>query len=100
MTLYDKLVSELTQLDARDEKRPGYNRYALSIMLGAAQEVDAAISKGVKPEKAFAENFNPTRGIHGIARRLGLNLDVQKGRWIYVEETLGGNGCAGKRFAN
>lgn len=81
-----QLVNEITTQDRRDSVRKGYNRYALGIMLGAAQECTAEIEAGKRPEDAFAEHFTPTRGNHGIARRLGLKLDVQRGQWIKLAE--------------
>ena len=82
MDFRTKLISELTQMDERDSKRPHHNRYAIGMYLEAAGFVVAAIEDGVAPEKAFAEAFNPTRGMHRVARNLGLRLDVQRGQWI------------------
>jgi len=91
MDIYTKLASELTQLDAKDEARAikrgeRHNIYALSIMLGAAQEFETLAKSRTgyanHMEQAFAQNFNPSRALHGIANRLGLNLDVVRGQWI------------------
>jgi hypothetical protein len=41
-----------------------------------------AAAESVHDAATFAEAFNPTRGMHGVARRLGLALDVERGRWI------------------
>ena len=79
---HTKLVMEITTQDRKDSTRKGHNPYALGIMLGAAQECTDAIAAGQSPESAFAEHFTPTRGNHGIAKRLGLKLDVQRGQWI------------------
>jgi hypothetical protein len=73
-TFHDKLIHELTAMDRKDSTRPGYNHYAL------AQYFEAA--EGVYDAASFAEAFNPTRGMHGVARRLGLALDVERGRWV------------------
>lgn len=55
-------------------------------MLGAAEEFENESKKNKdKPyylEKAFANNFNPTRDLHKIVNKLGLNLDVKSGEWI------------------
>lgn len=74
MSLHDRLIHELIALDRRDSRRPGFNPYALPQMLAAAD--------GVCDAETFAAAFNPTRGLHGIARRLGLELDVKRGRWV------------------
>lgn len=76
-----KLVSLLTQLDAR-EQRNHPNIYRIGHYLGAAQDFNAAVAKGQHPDGAFADIFVPTRGMHAIARKLGLRLDVQHGRWV------------------
>lgn len=81
-----QLVNEITTQDRKDSTRRGYNRYALGIMLGSAQDCTEAIAAGETPEAAFASHFTPTRGNHAIARRLGLKLDVQYGRWVKLAE--------------
>ena len=74
MTFHDQLISELTQLDQRQSKRKGYNPYALPQYFTAAQDVTDAAS--------FADAFTPTRGMHRVAKNLGLSLDVIRGLWV------------------
>jgi hypothetical protein len=74
MDFHSKLIHELIVMDRRDSTRRGYNPYALPQYLAAAVPVTDAAS--------FATAFVPTRGMHGIAKRLGLPLDVERGRWI------------------
>lgn len=80
MTFHDRLVSELTQLDARESKRQGHNRCALALYFQAAENVTDAAS--------FARAFNATRGMHRVARNLGLPLDVAHGEWIESQGQL------------
>jgi BRCA1 C Terminus (BRCT) domain len=88
-TFRDRLISELTQMDERELKRTkgsrakGYNPYALAIMFRSVQEnFDPAIARGASPEEAFMEAFTPTRQTHGVAKKLGLGLDVDRGKWV------------------
>ena len=78
MTFHDRLISKLTELDRREMRWSGHNPYALAQYFAAAQGVTGAAS--------FARAFNPTRGMHRVARELGLPLDVQRGQWIEKEE--------------
>lgn len=85
-TLGRKLAHELTALDIKESRRElkRYGReniYRLSHYLRAADEVKKAVRGGKSLSEAFASNFNPTRGMHGVARRLGLGLTVQRGQW-------------------
>jgi len=86
--MHTRLVSELTQLDAREsqqeaKRRHRVNIYRIAHYLGAAQ---ATLEDGGDTlesfAKAFADNFVATRGMHGIAKRLGLPLDVERGDWV------------------
>jgi len=77
MTFHDRLIHELTAMDRRAGRRPGYNPYALPQYFEAAKDVQDA--------RSFAAAFNPTRGMHGIARRLGLALEVERGAWVVTE---------------
>lgn len=84
-----RLISELTQLDARESKaeirrrlRP--NVYRLGIYLGAAHDVLDAIDAGTEPADAFTQSFVPTGGMRTIAKHLGLALDVARGQWLRV----------------
>lgn len=74
MTFHDRLIHELTTLDRRESRRPGYNPYALAIYFRAAE--------GVTDADSFRRAFLPTRGMHTVARRLGLGLDVERGCWV------------------
>lgn len=85
MSFHDRLISELTRMDERASKRPGHNPWALPQYFAAADAVVEAIAAGESESRAFADAFNPTRGMHTIARRLELNLDVDRGRWIVHE---------------
>ncbi len=76
MTFHQRLISELTQLDNRESMRKHHNPYALSHYFKAAE--------GVTDAKSFADAFIPTRGMHRVAKNLGLGLDVEKGRWIFT----------------
>lgn len=81
-----RLISELTQLDGREEtserrRRYPVNHYRLSHYLHAADDVVAAVAAGATETDAFADAFTPTRGMLTVARRLSLNLDVTRGRW-------------------
>ena len=74
MDFHTKLIMLLTELDHRQSKRKGWNCYALPQYFAAAETVTDA--------KSFADAFCPTRGMHSIARKLGLGLNVEKGVWI------------------
>lgn len=89
MSVRDKLVSLLTQLDAKQaqqEMRAGrrVNIYRIGIYLEAANDFDALMRKGKAAEAAYAEVFTPSRPMHGIAKKLGLALDVDRGQWVVV----------------
>jgi hypothetical protein len=71
---HTRLVSELTTQDRRESTQKGYNPYALGIVLNAAADI--------KTVDDFCEAFNATRGMHRVAKALGLPLDVEKGRWV------------------
>lgn len=76
-----RLGMELTTMDSRDSRRKGWNPWALPQYLAAADEVATMIGRGSSAEQAFSYYFTPTRGIHGVARRLGLALAVDRGQW-------------------
>ena len=78
------LVHELTTLDREESTRKGWNPYALAHYLRAAEDVAVAVAAGVDRESAFADAFTPCRGMHKVAQRLGLRLDVQRGAWVHV----------------
>ena len=78
-----RLVSELTQSDVRQSKRPeSYNRYALALYMGAAEECVNLVKKGACEVTAFTECFTPTREMHRVARNLGLVVSVDRGQWF------------------
>lgn len=72
------LNSLLVTMDRKNAKRKDYNPYALGLYLTAAETVHDA--------KSFAEAFNPTRGIHWVAKQMGYALDVDKGNWILGDD--------------
>ena len=73
---HTRLVSELTTQDRRESGRKDYNPYALAIVLNAAADVET--------HEDFANAFNPTRGMHRVARALKLPLDVERGQWVQL----------------
>jgi hypothetical protein len=80
LNFHDKLISELTKMDIRNSKFNHYNPYALAQYFKAAENVVDA--------KTFLEAFIPSREMHSIAKRLGLNLEVEKGEWILESEYI------------
>ena len=81
-----QLVSALIAMDKRASTKQGWNPNALSLMLGSVQDnFDPAVAAGASPEDAFMETFTPTRGTHGVAKKLGLALDVDRGQWVKNE---------------
>lgn len=88
---HDALVSELVRLDIREEasERKRGNRvnvYRIAHYLRAADNVRTSVEHGSSPSFAFASAFCATRGMHRIARNLGLALDVKRGEWIETSE--------------
>lgn len=78
-----KLAHELTQLDIKESARERrVNVYRLGHYLAAKDRAVELVAQGKSESEAFAECFTPTRGMHGIAERLGLALDVDRGRWV------------------
>jgi hypothetical protein len=87
MTFHDKLIHELTALDQKEctaelKRRFVVNIYRLGHYFNAATACDEEIAAGKTESEAFAECFVPTRGMHRVARNLGLALDVERGRWV------------------
>lgn len=82
-----KLVRLITEYDRKASSRAGYNQYALAQMLAAGEQA-LLECQSYGPDRAFARNFTPTRSNHAIARKLGLNLDVQHGRWEYKTQPV------------
>ena len=85
MPFHDRLIHALTDLDRRESRRAGYNPHALGLYFQAAEGVTDAVS--------FARAFCATRGMHRVARSLGLPLDVRSGTWICTM-------CDGSRTAD
>ena len=78
MNFHDKLIQLLTAYDRRQSKTKHYNPYALPQYFKAAE--------GVIDAQTFADSFTPTGPMHTIAKRLGLNLDVVRGQWVFTTE--------------
>ena len=78
-----RLGALLVRLDAQESARERTpNIYRIGHYLRAADDVATALHAGKTPEQAFAQSFVATRGMHGIAKKLGLELDVERGDWI------------------
>ena len=77
MTFHEKLIVELTRLDMKESKKKSWNQFALALYIKAAKNVTDSLS--------FSEAFNPTQGMHTVAQKLKLNLDVAQGNWIKKE---------------
>lgn len=81
------LVQHITAADrkegANELKRYGReNIHRLPLMLQAADRMKRAVAKGEDASRAFAAEFTATRSNHGIAKKMGLDLDVQYGDWV------------------
>lgn len=74
------LLTELDRKESARERHP--NIYRIGLYFQAARDVANTIAAGVSPEVAFADTFTPSRGMHSIARALGLKLNVDRGRWV------------------
>ncbi len=83
MTFHDRVVSEVTQLDAANAHKPRsqWNPYFLGIALRTLAEVEDEMPKATDLE-VFTATFTPTRETHKIAKKLGLPLDVDRGQWV------------------
>lgn len=79
LDFHTRLIHELTALDRRQSTKRGYNPNALGIYFRAAENVTDADS--------FANAFTPTRGMHTVAKKLGLPLGVERGEWIILRES-------------
>lgn len=83
-----RLVSAVTTADrresAREAKRPNgrVNIYRIGHYLKAANEVMARIDEGATPEGAFTAHFTPTAYMHTAAKKLGLAVTVENGKWV------------------
>ncbi len=74
LNFHDGLIHLLTELDRRNSKRMDHNPNALGLYFEAAE--------GVTDAKSFSEAFTPSGPMHTIAKKLGLGLDVHRGRWV------------------
>lgn len=89
----DKLALLVSELDLREraqEEKRGLrvNIYRIGHYLGAVNSIREDVLATVPAHRfidAFKDSFNPTRGLHGVAKKLGLPLDVERGRWIVKE---------------
>lgn len=82
-----RLMMALTEADRREEARERKRSYRVNIyrlghLLAAGEEVSAEVAGGAEPARAFATHFNATADLHRVAKALGLNLDVERGRWV------------------
>ncbi len=82
-----RLTSALTDADRKEEAaeiKRGYrvNVWRLCHYLKAADGVVEAVKAGATREAAFRKGFTPTREMHGVSKKLGLALTVEKGRWV------------------
>lgn len=53
-----KIISAVTEYDRAESRKRFYNRHALALYLGAAQDAEAALSAGVPVRRAVLEAFN------------------------------------------
>ena len=101
-SLYDKLIHELTELDrrlGRRERRVNVSRLAL--FFETADRFRDLVAKGKTLEEAFAEEFTPWGPMETIAKRLGLNLRIVRGRWSLISARgLGAWGLGAFEFAS
>ena len=79
-----RVLHELTALDERKRATDRHwNPYFLGIACrDALPAIESALADGVTPAEAYADAFTPTRETAAIARKLGLGLAVDRGRWI------------------
>ena len=83
----EQMGVELMRQDQREWHHKNHNHYAIAHYLAAADRCEESISKGQPKEHAFSDYFNPTRGMHRVAKALGLKLDVERGQWIIKDIT-------------
>jgi hypothetical protein len=57
MQLRDKLLHQVTEYDRRQQGKRGYNMWALPQYLGALEQVQEDLDKGVTVRKALTSNF-------------------------------------------
>jgi hypothetical protein len=88
VSLRDRIVSELTQLDSRKSRTDRHwNRYFLGLALQSLDGFeDDAVRVGTA--RAFADRFTPCREMFGVARKLDLPLEVDRGRWVLPDGSL------------
>lgn len=88
MTTKQKLVSAVTQYDAKQSKRAGFNRYALPQYLARIDEVDADIQQGANVRDAITAAFTG-RLMDVCLKAVGENTSTRddqrcKGAWHYI----------------
>ena len=57
MTLHDKLLHAVTEYDRRQAGKPGYNIWALPMMVKRVQEVTADVDRGAPVRAAILAGF-------------------------------------------
>lgn len=79
-----RVLHEMTRLDEKKRATDRHwNRYFLGIVCrDAIPAIEDGLTSGMTAAEAYADAFTPTRETAAIARRLGLGLDVNRGRWV------------------
>ena len=90
MTFSQKVLHELTALDEKKRARDKHwNRYFLGIVCrDALPRIEEDMANGVSEVEAFAGAFTPAREMHAVARKLGLGLEVDRGRWVLPDGSV------------
>jgi hypothetical protein len=89
LPMRDRIVHELTRLDERKRRSDRHwNPYFLGIAFQALDGWDEDLADGMSETEAFAERTAPSREMHGIAKRLGLGLGVERGKWVLPDGRL------------
>lgn len=82
MNTKDKLISALTQYDAKQKNKKDYNIYALGIYFQRAEEIAADIEAGADPRAAIVAGLSG-RLADFVLRKLNLPITTK-------EEAYGG----------
>jgi hypothetical protein len=80
-----RVLHALTALDEKKRSRrsKSWNPYFLGIVCrDALPALEEDLANGRTEAEAFAFAFTPAREMHTVARKLGLGLDVDRGRWV------------------
>jgi hypothetical protein len=81
--LHSRLASAVTQYDIKQERRRGYNKWALPQYLQAVDRTVTAVGRdGLTVERAILENFNG-RLAHWLFRAIGMTGD-ELDRWTWL----------------